>query len=318
MPGICHVTKTFRPVRSIASGEPMRPLLSPPIALMIVTLLTASASAQQGPGWVDPPAKPTEPDTNAPLDSKTETSSPTLPAAHAKEAVKTEPNADGRSGRNKQLARSPADSAPRIQAPDARHMTNSESDPRTVELADASRQLTEDYLDSVSAPNAQMLASAPRFYGERVQFHGRRLSTAALIEEKRRFVRRWPQRRYTLQKGGIHTACNAAAATCLVRTTLGFRAESPARNARSQGVSELILTVSFAGGRPVIVSESSRVLRRSSAALEALPHRLGMTTLETPSAEMDIASVQDGPAGNGTDVVMRLEAIGHGFSRFNG
>ncbi|GLS43555.1 hypothetical protein GCM10007884_15400 [Methylobacterium brachythecii] len=148
-------------------------------------------------------------------------------------------------------------------------------DPRFTDRAAQAQRLAGDYLDSVSSRNDAMLTSAPRFYGERVLFHGRTMSLAALMAEKRRFVRRWPERRYRLQEGATRTACDAARASCVVRTLFGFQAGSPARGARSQGLSELTLTVSFAGERPVIVSETSRVLRRGSLALGPAERRGG-------------------------------------------
>ncbi len=108
-----------------------------------------------------------------------------------------------------------------------------------------------------------MAAAAPRFYGSQVRFHGRTMSLSALMAEKRRFARRWPERRYEPQ-GEPRVSCNAATQSCLVRTIHAFSAASPGRGARSQGVAELMLTVSFAGGRPIIVEETSRVLRRGA------------------------------------------------------
>ena len=84
------------------------------------------------------------------------------------------------------------------------------------------------------------------------------------MAEKRNFMRRWPERHYEPQ-GEPRVACDGASATCLVRVVHDFTAVSPARGARSQGVAELTLTVSFANGAPVIVSEASRVLSRAGA-----------------------------------------------------
>ncbi|KMO27577.1 hypothetical protein VQ03_30450, partial [Methylobacterium tarhaniae] len=55
-------------------------------------------------------------------------------------------------------------------------------------------------------------------------------------------------------------------ATCRVQATVDFSAFSPDRGVRSQGTVDLELAVSFAGGRPVIVSETSRVVRREAVA----------------------------------------------------
>lgn len=142
-------------------------------------------------------------------------------------------------------------------------MARAEPDPRFTGWAGTAQRLSEAYLDSVSSPGDEMVAAAPRFYGPQVRFHGRTMSLAALMAEKRRFARRWPERRYEPQ-GEPRVSCNAATQSCLVRTVHDFSAASPGRGARSQGVGELMLTVSFASGRPVIVEEASRVLRRGA------------------------------------------------------
>ena len=136
---------------------------------------------------------------------------------------------------------------------------------RSGERGDTARHLASAYLASLSAPNAVTIAAAPRFYADRIQFHGRTMTLSALMQEKRRFTQRWPERRYVPDTGAMRTACDAATATCTVRTPLVFSASNRARGARSTGVAELVMTVSFAGGRPVIVAESSRVLRRGVA-----------------------------------------------------
>lgn len=255
----------------------MRPFPSAPIAVLATFLVAGGAAAQQKPAWVDPPAKSAaepekadavKPSDANPADGKSERRMSEGEFGPSARSEPARPRA-GKTRNERRMAARRAELRTMLSAPS--RQPGSQTDPRAAEWANAARRLAADYLDSISAPNSETLAMAPRFYGERVQFHGRSMSTAALIAEKRRFVRRWPQRRYAPQEGGIRTACNAASATCLVRTTLGFRAENPARNARSQGVSELVLTVSFAGGRPVIVSESSRVLRRGNVAFDVMP-----------------------------------------------
>lgn len=249
--------------------------------------LSATAQAQSRPGWVDPPAR-------QPTEAATPDKAPAPETAPPKSLAETPPARE--TNRNAANEAAPSERQPmatprrRLATPETRRAAapreeaSSEhlrvrpriartpamvgppaSEANFPEWAIAATRLTDSYLDTVSGPGDSMVAAAPRFYAERVRFHGRTLSLAALMAEKRRFVRRWPERRYAAQGGATHTACNAASATCIVRTTFDFRADNPARGARSQGVSELTLTISFAGPRPVIVAESSRVLRRYGA-----------------------------------------------------
>lgn len=264
-----------------------------PALLLTLLLSTAcAAQAQQSPNWVDPPAKssapaaerakpaPAAPRSEAPSVEAAETrraSVPTRRSARRQERVHgrtAERPTTGIASRGRraaireraraQAARSPRPPAAAVAAAPAPSLARGEPDLRFTDWAVAAQRLSLDYLASFSAPNGAMLASAPRFYGSQVRFHGRNLSMTALMSEKRRFARRWPERRYEPQ-GEPRVACDGASASCLVRTVYDFTATSPGRGARSQGVAELLLTVSFAGGRPVVIAESSRVLSRGGS-----------------------------------------------------
>ena len=138
--------------------------------------------------------------------------------------------------------------------------------PARQEAATAAEALAGAYLDYWSAPNAVTLDATPDFYAPRVEFHGRLLSARALFEEKKRFVRRWPERHYTPRPDTLRTACDPGTGTCVVKTVFDFIAANPARHRRSEGTGTLELVVSVAGQQPVIIAETSRILRRGEAA----------------------------------------------------
>ncbi|AWN41018.1 hypothetical protein [Methylobacterium durans] len=255
------------------------------VAALLGTLLCAGEAGAQ-PGWVDPPSKAAKPAPEAAA-PKPAASKPAAPQAASPES---EPAPRRRAERRRsarteraERRRAQAHHAPIRHAPSRRlaetpapppAMAAPAADARFGEWAETAQRLADDYVDSVSGTGAGLATTAPRFYAEQVRFHGRVMSLPALVAEKRRFARRWPDRRYELQPGTMRTACNGAAATCVVRAVFSFQARNPATGALSQGVSDLTLEVSFAGGRPVIVSESSRVLRRG-AAYSAAPSAAG-------------------------------------------
>ena len=273
----------------------MRPVLFLTF-LLSSACATGAALAQQGSNWVDPPAKSgasggserAKPATKAPprFEAEPEAASRAHRAAAASAARRESRRQDQARQENARQDRSRAAEMRRARraaireraraendanlaraersAPPPARMSRAEPDPRFSDWAVTARRLSLDYLDSVSAPNGAALAAEPRFYGGSVRFHGRTLSIGALMAEKRNFMRRWPERHYEA-KGEPRVACDGASATCLVRVVHDFTAVSPARGARSQGVAELTLTVSFANGAPVIVSEASRVLSRAGA-----------------------------------------------------
>ena len=267
----------------------MRPVLLLTL-LLSSACATGSALAQQGSNWVDPPAKSAGsggeaakpaakpgPRFEAEPEARAQAHRAAAPparqearrhdrgrAAEMRRARRAALRERAREQAYAHAARGSAERFAERPAPPPARMARSEPDPRFTDWAVTARRLSLDYLDSVSAPNGAMLASAPRFYGSTVRFHGRVMTTGALLAEKQRFARRWPERRYEPQ-GEPRVACDGPSATCQVRIVHDFTALSPSRGARSQGVAELTLTVSFAGGAPVIVSESSRVLSRAGA-----------------------------------------------------
>jgi hypothetical protein len=129
-------------------------------------------------------------------------------------------------------------------------------------LGRAAQRLALDYLDFWSASNAEALESVPDFYASRVEFHGRSMSARALFEEKRRFVRRWPERSYNPRSDSMRVSCAPAAEVCTVRTLFDFQASNPQTGRRSAGTGQLELVVALAGSAPVIVSETSSVMQR--------------------------------------------------------
>jgi hypothetical protein len=138
-----------------------------------------------------------------------------------------------------------------------------ESDRNTLR-AQAAQALAVDYLELWSAPNRLALATASSFYGSTVTFHGRERTIGSVLAEKRRFADRWPQRSYHYRPETTMVACERDGARCTVWAVFDFSAASPGRGQRSLGIGEDELVVSLSSGRPVIVSETSRVLRHGA------------------------------------------------------
>ncbi len=123
------------------------------------------------------------------------------------------------------------------------------------------------YLDLWSAPNRVALASASSFYSPTVTFHGRLRSRGSVLAEKRQFVQRWPDRTYRYRPGTTQVTCEGSGTRCTVRSIFDYTAANAALGRRSRGSGDHELVVSFAGGRPVIAAENSRVIRREPARL---------------------------------------------------
>ena len=241
------------------------------LRLLIASLSLVAAApgmAQTGPGWIDPP-----PQGDAPRKADQPPSGrvPPLPTEEDYEAQPDEPAAPAPSAGPQPRSAPPkaaAAPAPTVEppAPPAARASGpappDEGRAGSGASARAARQLAVDYLGTWSAPNPVALAAAPGFYAPKVTFHGRLMSVRALIEGKRRFVQRWPQRYYAPRLGSVRTTCAPAGHACTVRTVFDFTALNPSRGARSHGTANLELGIRFANGQPMIVLENSRVTRR--------------------------------------------------------
>ncbi|GBU17483.1 hypothetical protein AOPFMNJM_2033 [Methylobacterium jeotgali] len=229
------------------------------LPLAIVLMMSSAAFAQPAPGWVDPPAKSARPD----LKPETKAAPEPAPqaAAPAPEEEAAEPQVRSRPTRRARTASRPSRPAPEAAAQPMASTALPEG--RLAESGAAAQALVLDYLESVSAPGAVMLGTAPRYYAPQVRFYGRVTGLPALLAEKRRFVQRWPERRYQPRPGATRTACSAALGLCRVETVIDYRAANPGRGLVSQGVMTAVFEVGFPGGRPVIVSETGRVVARA-------------------------------------------------------
>ena len=201
------------------------------VLLSGLLLAAASAVAQARPAWVDPP-----------IDLSRLQDPPA--AATGPEEARPERTARARSAQ------------PSLQAAsESAHQTD---------RARTARDLAMRYLDVWSAPNPVALGSASAFYGSSVVFHGQSRSFASVFAEKRRFAERWPERSYRYRPTTMKVACGAGTPQCTVRSLFDFSASNPRRGRRALGTGEHELVVSFAGSRPAIAIENSRVLQRGA------------------------------------------------------
>jgi hypothetical protein len=244
-----------------------------------VTLLAASTPfvfAQSGRSWVDPPAetaappqaakpqfKPQlqsiKPDGSAPAAQQAAPPAPE-PVAPPTQAAQPNPPVPAPETPPARQSAQPSQAAP--PAVTAQPFKDPDEEQRTKRVA-ATRAFVVSYLDSWSSLNESALEATAEFYAQRVLFHGRTVSLKSLYNEKRRFVRRWPERDYRPREDAMGIDCNSAGNICKVHAVFDFTAANAARRRSSQGTGALQLIVEFIGDKPVIVAEHSTLLRQN-------------------------------------------------------
>ncbi len=126
-----------------------------------------------------------------------------------------------------------------------------------------SRALTfaDDYFRNWSRDGATALAFDSQVYAPEVNYYGKLVSNAAIMETKRDFVSRWPERSYTLGPGALTASCTAA--LCNISGVVEWDTQSVARKAHSAGSADFSLEVNFATEPPLIVAETGSVISRT-------------------------------------------------------
>jgi hypothetical protein len=124
----------------------------------------------------------------------------------------------------------------------------------------AAAKLSRDYLGVWSSNSSAAMRQVSFIYGSRVRFYGRLLSRSALHAEKRRFIQRWPIRRYALRSGTVRRMCGAE---CEMHSSRSARLAhgEPEPRGSSPRLLAVRTGVRFFKRAPLIVSESGSVLK---------------------------------------------------------
>jgi len=226
-------------------------------AVASVVLGAPATLAQTGRTWVDPPGEIRVPQSKDPgVVPGTKTQNPPEQPAAPKPVIGANASAPG--------SRVPEPAAQTSSSTQMLSLNAATRQPPWIErLAsqeESARNLAISYLDTWSAVNQRAVQGTPAFYGSTVVFHGRPVSLQNLMNEKRRFMERWPERHYRYRPETMTVMCQPGNTSCHVRAVYDFDASNAARGKRSRGTGIHDLVVSFAADRAVIISESSQVL----------------------------------------------------------
>ncbi len=245
--------------------------------LAVAGILTAATlHAEPNRAWVDPPERY---ENTAPIPGPSPMLPPEAPPAPSRPAPRIVPpdqdeavDAKPPDAASPERPRTPPEIEPE-ERPRQADRTRRELPPEPQEKegpdrqdafdpAAAAEEFAAGYLRHWSAPNVATLEAMQAFYATDVVYHGRRMTMRAVLEEKRRFIQRWPVRNYEARPESMRTKCDGQGPVCMVRTAFDFRAASPQTGKVSQGSAILLLEISFATGRPLIVAENSLVTSR--------------------------------------------------------
>jgi hypothetical protein len=138
--------------------------------------------------------------------------------------------------------------------------------PVGVTLEQAAQRFLASYFGNWSANNSAAMAYVSGVYAPQVDFYGTATSRQTIVDLKRKFTERWPDRLYTVRPDSVGIVCDHQASTCVVSGLVDWDCRSTARSAHSTGLANFTVRVAFSNtGLATVVSEMGSVVARASA-----------------------------------------------------
>jgi DnaJ-domain-containing protein 1 len=133
-------------------------------------------------------------------------------------------------------------------------------EPKHQELAGRAQLFVNAVISKWSGTNPGGLAGFDALYAAEIDYFGKRLTRAAVLADKRRFAKRWPERIYKVQSS--YAECNAS--ECVVDGSVEWETRSPARKAMASGIAGFSYVLMPLGETFVIKRESGNVRLRQN------------------------------------------------------
>lgn len=111
-----------------------------------------------------------------------------------------------------------------------------------------------------SLPNEQALPRISGYYAAYVDFYGKTMTYAQVIEEKKTFAFRWPVRTYQVEPGTVRVDCTQQG--CVIDSVISWAAASPDRGANASGRSTWVLILTHTNVGLRITSENGKTFSR--------------------------------------------------------
>ncbi|MBN9242139.1 MAG: hypothetical protein J0I98_05040 [Mesorhizobium sp.] len=105
---------------------------------------------------------------------------------------------------------------------------------------------------------AAAIQAVATFYADNVSYYGKSKSLSEVLEDKRKYFTRWPERAYRIRNDSVMVTC--ANGACMVSGVYDWLVRSIPRNKQAQGVARFSYTISL-GADPKIISEAGNVVK---------------------------------------------------------
>jgi len=121
------------------------------------------------------------------------------------------------------------------------------------DINDIARNFVSAYFEHWSAPNAEALQYFRSVYAATIKFDNREIARDALLEAKRKFADRWPNRIYVAEPSSVETNCDQTSRRCQIVGIVEWDCRDPHTGAKSLGRAKFTLLVTISPNNPLQV-----------------------------------------------------------------
>ena len=143
------------------------------------------------------------------------------------------------------------------------NLTNTRPSAQLREMENAAREFVTDFQIVLSGDAPTFLGMIEGFYSDRVKFYGKNFSFNDILEDKTRFVRRWPDRSYQMRTQSIAVFCSIETRRCDVEGLVDWQVQNQGTNKYLSGSSSMNYKIQFHRLGPRIVREDGNVIQRN-------------------------------------------------------
>lgn len=131
------------------------------------------------------------------------------------------------------------------------------------------RVATEAIWANWSKPNNEAVRFLDSRYSARVRYYNKEEPKSEVMQLKREYATRWPQRDYSIAPGSLEITCNDNNAVCSVNGRVYWDVRNPAKDIRAVGLAKFTFGIFQTENSFNIVSEGGEVLANKQSSLSA-------------------------------------------------
>lgn len=146
---------------------------------------------------------------------------------------------------------------PDLPASSQRHVSTAPSTSQSLEAV--TFEIVKNLIEQDGRDPVAALRTVAVWYADTVSYYGKQRSLSEVLEDKKQYFNRWPERWYHIRDDSVTVTC--ANGACMVSGIYDWQVSSIPRNKQARGVASFSYTISL-GANPKVIAEAGEVLKQ--------------------------------------------------------